>query len=39
MRVLVGGAQLNYFVANVLTIATCSLINFVVTDRFVFGKP
>ena len=39
MRVLVGGAQLNYFVANVLTIATCSLINFVVSDRFVFGKP
>ena len=39
MRVLVGGVQLNYFVANVLTIATCSLINFVVSDRFVFGKP
>ena len=39
MRVLVGGAQLNYFVSNVLTIATCSLINFVVSDRFVFGKP
>jgi putative flippase GtrA len=39
MRVLVGGAQLNYFVANVLTIATCSLINFVVSDRIVFGKP
>lgn len=39
MRVLVGGAHLNYFVANVLTIATCSLINFVVSDRFVFGKP
>lgn len=39
MRVLVGGAQLNYFVANVLTIATCSIINFAVSDRFVFGKP
>lgn len=33
MRVLVGGAQLNYFVANVLTIAMCSLVNFAVSDR------
>lgn len=39
MRTLVGDAHLNYFVANVLTIATCSLINFVVNDRFVFGEP
>ena len=39
MRTLVGGAHLNYFVANVLTIAMCSLINFVVSDRFVFGEP
>ena len=38
MRALVGGAHLNYFVANVLTIALCSLLNFVVSDRFVFGK-
>ena len=38
MRVLVGGAQLNYFVANILTIATCSIVNFVVSDRFVFGE-
>ena len=38
MRALVGGAHLNYFVANVLTIAMCSLINFVVSDRFVFGE-
>jgi putative flippase GtrA len=38
MRVLVGGAHLNYFVANVLTIAMCSLINFVVSDRFVFRE-
>jgi putative flippase GtrA len=39
MRALVGGAHLNYFVANLLTIAMCSLINFVVSDRFVFGEP
>ena len=39
MRTLVGGAHLNYFVANILTIAMCSLINFVVSDRFVFGEP
>lgn len=38
MKVLVGGAHLNYFVANVLTIATCSLLNFVVSDRFVFEE-
>ena len=38
MKVLVGGAHLNYFVANILTIATCSLLNFVVSDRFVFEE-
>jgi putative flippase GtrA len=36
MRVMVGEAHLNYFVANVLTIATCSILNFLVSDRFVF---
>jgi putative flippase GtrA len=36
MKVLVGTAHLNYFVANILTIATCSILNFVVSDRFVF---
>ena len=39
MRALVGAAHLNYFVANGLTIAMCSLINFVVSDRYVFGEP
>jgi putative flippase GtrA len=39
MRVLVGGTHLNYFVANVLTIATCSILNFLVSDRFVFEGP
>ena len=38
MKVLVGGAHLNYFVANILTIATCSILNFVVSDRFVFEE-
>ncbi len=36
MKVLVGGTHLNYFAANILTIATCSILNFVVSDRFVF---
>ena len=38
MRALVGGAHMNYFVANILTIALCSFVNFVVSDRFVFGE-
>ncbi|MGC2184415.1 MAG: GtrA family protein [Terriglobales bacterium] len=38
MRALVGGVHLNYFVANVLTIATCSIVNFLVSDRFVFEE-
>jgi putative flippase GtrA len=36
MRGLVAGAQMNYLSANVLTIATCSLVNFLVSDWFVF---
>jgi putative flippase GtrA len=36
MQVLVGGLGMNYLVANVLTIAVCSVVNFVVSDRFVF---
>jgi len=38
MRVLVGEAGLNYFLANILTIATCSILNFLVSDRFVFEE-
>jgi putative flippase GtrA len=38
MRVLVGGVHLNYFAANIFTIATCSIINFLVSDRFVFQE-
>ncbi|HWH57715.1 MAG TPA: GtrA family protein [Terriglobales bacterium] len=36
MRLLVGAIGLNYFVANALSIAGCSLLNFVVSDRLVF---
>lgn len=36
MKVFVGLAGLNYFVANLITIAVCSLLNFLVSDRFVF---
>jgi putative flippase GtrA len=38
MKLLVGGAHLNYFVASILTIATCSILNFLVSDRFVFEE-
>jgi putative flippase GtrA len=38
MRLLVGEARLNYFVANLVTIATCSIVNFLVSDRFVFEE-
>lgn len=36
MRLLVGRLHLNYVVANLLTIALCSLANFLVSHRFVF---
>ena len=36
MRVFVGLLGMNYLVANVVTIATCSIVNFVVSDRVVF---
>lgn len=39
MRVLVGTIGLHYFVANALSIACCSLLNFVVSDRLVFTGP
>ncbi len=37
MRILVGGLHLNYLIANTLTIAGCSILNFLVSDRFVFA--
>jgi putative flippase GtrA len=36
MRALVGGLQMNYIVANLIAVATCSLVNFILSDRFVF---
>ena len=36
MLILVGGFRLNPLVANLITIAICSLVNFVLADRFVF---
>jgi len=39
MKGLVEGAHLNYLVANLITIATCSIVNFAVSDLFVFEEP
>lgn len=36
MQVMVGSLGMNYLAANVLTIALCSVANFLVSDRFVF---
>jgi putative flippase GtrA len=36
MRLLVGTLHLPYFIANLISIALCSLLNFLVSDRFVF---
>jgi putative flippase GtrA len=38
MKLLVGAFGSNYFVANVVSIAACSLLNFAVGDRFVFAS-
>ncbi len=38
MRALVGWAGVNYLVANGITIAACSVVNFVVSDRVVFSS-
>lgn len=36
MRLLVGGAHLRPVIANLVSIAICSLVNFLVSDRWVF---
>lgn len=36
MRVLVGSLGVHYLLANLITIAICSVLNFLVSDRFVF---
>jgi putative flippase GtrA len=38
MRVLVGALGLNYVVANLMAITACSLVNFLLSDRFVFER-
>lgn len=38
MHAFVGVAHVNYFLANILTIATCSIVNFLLSDRFVFQE-
>jgi putative flippase GtrA len=37
MKLLVGIVHLNYLLANGLTITTCSVVNFLVSDGFVFA--
>jgi putative flippase GtrA len=36
MRALVGRLGMNYVVANLIAVATCSLVNFLLGDKFVF---
>lgn len=38
MKLLVGVAGMNYFSANLSAIAACSLLNFAVSDQFVFSR-
>jgi putative flippase GtrA len=38
MKFLVDAAHLNYLMANAITIPACSVVNFVVSDRVVFGE-
>jgi len=37
MKLLVDAAHLNYFLASAITIPACSVVNFVVSNRVVFG--
>lgn len=37
MKLLVDAAHFHYLIANLLTIACCSLVNFLASDRFVFS--
>jgi len=37
MRVLVGQCHLHYVIANLIAVATCSIVNFLLSDRFVFA--
>ena len=37
MKLLIGLGHMNYLLANAITITACSVINFLVSDGFVFG--
>ena len=39
MRLLVESLGVHYLLANLITIAICSVLNVLVSDRFVFGMP
>jgi len=39
MRLLVGALGLHYLIGNLAAIATCSIVNFLLSDRFVFEGP
>ena len=43
MAVLAGAAKINYVIANLVSVAGCSLLNFLISDRLVFvqraGEP
>jgi len=38
MKLLAGVGHMNYIVANAITIALCSILNFLVSDGFVFAE-
>jgi putative flippase GtrA len=38
MRLLVGELHLNYVLANLVAVAVCSLVNFLLSDRLVFQR-
>jgi putative flippase GtrA len=38
MRLLVGELHLNYMLANLVAVAVCSLVNFLLSDRLVFQR-
>jgi putative flippase GtrA len=37
MRMLVGGFRMNYLIANLVAVSVCSVANFLLSDRWVFG--
>jgi putative flippase GtrA len=39
MKFFVDGLGVNYFAGNLLSITVCSILNYLVADRFVFLKP